>query len=206
MGEIVADGLWRDIRSKEAPRSRPALFLDRDGTLIELVPYLSDPAGVALIAGGVRSARAANEAGWALIIVTNQSGVGRGLYRWEDVDAVQARLYEMLAQAGVRIDAAYAAGHAPRDAGGPARSAWRKPAPGMFFRARDDLGIDLAASAICGDGAHDLAAGKAAGLRRGWLASAGYGLKAEEQRKAQALADGEFTVSAGFPLAFGADG
>jgi D-glycero-D-manno-heptose 1,7-bisphosphate phosphatase len=169
MGEVIADGLWRDILTPDLPAGRPALFCDRDGTLIENVPYNADPARVRPIAAAVIAVRRANAAGWPVIVVTNQSGVGRGRYDWDDVAAVQARMYELFAVGEARFDAVYAAGHAPPDAGGPKTSDWRKPAPGMFLKAADELGVELARSVIAGDGASDIEAGFAAGLKRGLL-------------------------------------
>ena len=197
MGTIVADGLWSDVRSAGFPRGRPALFADRDGTLIDHVHYISDPKYVQPVAAAVDAVRAANAAGWAVVVVTNQSAIGRGYFGWEAFEAVQDRLYALFAEAGATIDAAYAASHPPPDAGGPEASPWRKPAPGMFLRAAEDLGVDLAASLIAGDGAHDLAAGKAAGLHRGCLVPTGYGVRAGEQEKARSLADDGFAVTIG---------
>lgn len=201
-GILDPDGIWCDLRPELRPAAqtddlRPALFLDRDGTLIEHVHYISLAADVRPIPDAVTAVRAANAAGWAVVIVTNQSGVDRGYFGWADVAAVQARVYDLLGAAGAVIDAAYACGHAPPDAGGPAHSPYRKPAPGMLLRARDDLGLDLARSWIAGDGAHDLAAGRAAGLRGGWLVPTGYGARPEEQKRAKALAGAEFEVRTG---------
>lgn len=199
MGEVIADGLWRDILTADLPSShfagRPALFCDRDGTLIENVPYNSDPARVRPIAAAVIAVRRANEAGWAVVIVTNQSGVGRARYDWDDVAAVQARMYELFAVGEARFDAVYAAGHAPPDAGGPPTSDWRKPAPGMFLRAAEDLGVDLARSIVAGDGASDIEAGVAAGLKRGLLVP-GRGDAADDLQRLVA-AHGAADVTAG---------
>ncbi len=193
MGEVIADGLWRDILTADPASTffsgRPALFCDRDGTLIENVPYNSDPARVRPIAEAVIAVRRANEAGWPVVIVTNQSGVGRGRYGWDDVAAVQARMYELFAIGEARFDAVYAAGHAPADAGGPPTSDWRKPAPGMFLQAAADLGIDLARSVIAGDATSDIEAGVAAGLKRGLLVPGRDDAEAELQRLSAAHGD-----------------
>ena len=189
---IEPDGLWRDIRTAELGAGIPALFLDRDGTLIELVDYLSDPMGVRLIPAAADAVRSANQAGIAVVIVTNQSGIGRGYYDWPAFEAVQNRLYEMCAAAGAVIDAAYACAHPPSAAGGPENSAYRKPAPGMLLRARDDLGLNLAKSCIAGDAVTDLAAGKAAGLKSGLLVETGYGVR--DQAAALALSRDGFGV------------
>ena len=88
---LIENGdLWCEILSPGFPEESPALFLDRDGTLIELADYLSDPDGVTLIETAVADIRGANIGGHAVVIVTNQSGIGRGYYGWDDFCAVQA--------------------------------------------------------------------------------------------------------------------
>ena len=195
MAPIEPDGIWCDVRTPGFPPHRSALFLDRDGTLIELVDYLSAADDVRLIESAVAAVRTANAAGVAVVVVTNQSGIGRGYYDWNAFEAVQARLYELMAAADAVIDAAYACPHPPPEAGGPADSLYRKPAPGMLLRARADLTLDLAGSRIAGDTAADLAAGKAAGLQEGILVNTGYGDRDLEQ--VRALADEEFRAARG---------
>ena len=185
--------LWVDIRAPVPAGKRSALFLDRDGTLIELVDYLSDPSAVKLIADTVLEVRKANEAGEAVVIVTNQSGVGRGYYDWKALQDVQAHLYDLLSSVAATVDATYACPHPPPDAGGPEHSRYRKPAPGMLIRASEDLNLDLARSRIIGDSASDLAAGKAAGLASGTLVSWGHGIR--DWEAARLLADDKFTVN-----------
>ena len=186
-------GIWCDVRTPDFPPDRPALFLDRDGTLIELVDYLSSPDEVSLIDAAVEAVKAANTAGVAVVIVTNQSGVGRGYYDWAAFESVQARLYELLIDLGAVIDATYACPHPPPESGGPAESLYRKPAPGMFLRARTDLALDLSRSRVAGDTAVDLAAGKAAGLSAGLLVETGYADR--DLTAAEALAADDFEVS-----------
>jgi D-glycero-D-manno-heptose 1,7-bisphosphate phosphatase len=189
---IEPDGIWCDVRTTDFLPLRPALFLDRDGTLIDLVDYISSPDDVRLIDDAVAAVKSANAAGVAAVIVTNQSGIGRGYYDWAAFEAVQTRMYELLEAAGAWVDAAYACPHPPADAGGPENSLYRKPAPGMFLRAGTDLALDLARSRVAGDTAADLAAGKAAGLRAGILVETGYGDRDIQQ--ARALADEAFQV------------
>jgi D-glycero-D-manno-heptose 1,7-bisphosphate phosphatase len=144
--------------------SRPAVFLDRDGTLVEEIPYLHDPARVALLPGaGALAAVAA--AGYALVVVTNQAGVARGLYDQAAVDAVHRRLAELLAGAGVRLDAVLHCPHHPEGTvPGYARPCrCRKPGPGMLEAAADRLGLDLAASFLVGNHPTDVGAALAAG-------------------------------------------
>jgi len=140
---------------------RRAVFLDRDGTLIHDRHYLGDPAGVELLPGAARAVARLASAGFFVVLVTNQSGIGRGYFTEDDYRAVHARLEELLAAGGARLDASY---HAPdaEDSGDP--DADRKPGAGLFLRAARDHGIDLAASIWIGDRLRDvLAAGRFGG-------------------------------------------
>ena len=188
-------GSWCVIRSGKLAPGHPALFLDRDGTIIDLIDYLSDPSQVVLIPNMVTLLRNARAAGRAIVMVTNQSGVGRGYYGWKEFEAVQNRIYELLAAENLSIDAIYACSHPPASAGGPKGSAYRKPAPGMLLKASVDLGLDLSASVIVGDTADDLEAGKSAGLQLGALVTTGYGKNAIERQKALKLSDDKFRVT-----------
>jgi D-glycero-D-manno-heptose 1,7-bisphosphate phosphatase len=159
-----AGGPARDGAAR--PAGRPAVFLDRDGTLVEEVPYLHDPAGVVLLPG-VGSLRRLAAAGHALVVVTNQAGVARGLYDEAAVAAVHRRLAELLAGVGVRLDAVL---HCPHHPDGtvpgyahPCRC--RKPGPGMLETAAERLGLDLAASWLIGNHPADVGAARAAGVR-----------------------------------------
>ena len=138
---------------------RRAVFLDRDGTLIVDTHYPSDPAAVALIDGVVGALRKLRELGWALVVVSNQSGVGRGWVTRVQFEAVADRFAAMLAERGVTLDGAYYCLHAPEQG-----CACRKPAPGALLLAADELGLDLARSAIVGDKPSDIEAGRAAGV------------------------------------------
>jgi D-glycero-D-manno-heptose 1,7-bisphosphate phosphatase len=140
-------------------RAAPALFVDRDGTVIEDPGYIHDPDKVRLIPGAAATLRRFHDAGFALILVTNQSGIGRGFYSWADYEAVAARLRELLAAEGVTFDAELACAHSPE-----ARCDWRKPAPGMILEAAARLDLDLGHSLLAGDKLSDLEAGAAAGI------------------------------------------
>jgi D-glycero-D-manno-heptose 1,7-bisphosphate phosphatase len=189
---IEEDGIWSDVRSAATGENVPALFLDRDGTLIELVDYLADPDAVQLFSAVANLVSQANRANVPVVIVTNQSGIGRGYYDWGVFNAVQRRIDELLANTEAWIDAVYACPHPPPNAGGPLQSAYRKPAPGMILRAGEDLSLDLAKSWIMGDAFSDLAAGRAAGLRFGVLAETGYG--ARDRVAVQKLVDNDFSL------------
>ena len=140
---------------------RPAVFLDRDGTLIADRHYLADPAGVELLPGAGEAVARLNAAGVFVVLATNQSGIGRGYFTDEQYAAVHARLVEELARHGARLDAAY---HNPEvaDAG---EDADRKPGAGMFLRAAREHGLDLARSWWIGDRARDVAAAGRFGAR-----------------------------------------
>ncbi len=135
-----------------------ALFLDRDGTLITDVGYPRDPALVDPLPGAIEALRELQHT-WKLVIISNQSGIARGLITEAQAAAVHARVVEVFAEGGVTFAGAYYCPHGP-DAGG---CRCRKPAPGLLLDAAADLGIDLAASAMIGDKPSDLEAGRAAG-------------------------------------------
>jgi D-glycero-D-manno-heptose 1,7-bisphosphate phosphatase len=142
-----------------------AVFLDRDGTLVEEVPYLHDPERVVLLPGaGTLAGLAA--AGYALVVVTNQAGVARGRYDEAAVEAVHRRLAELLAGVGVRLDAVlYCPHHPEATVPGYARACrGRKPGPGMLEAASTRLGLDLAASVMIGNHPTDVGAAVAAGV------------------------------------------
>jgi len=141
---------------------RPAVFLDRDGTLIHDRHYLSDPAGVELLPGAGEAVARLNRAGRFVVLVTNQSGIGRGRFSEDDYRAVHARLLALLAEQGARLDADYHCPLAP-DAADP--EAMRKPGPGMFLQAAREHGLDLAASWFVGDRDRDVAPARELGGR-----------------------------------------
>lgn len=188
-------GLWRDLRSAPiAGRPRPAMFLDRDGTIIEEVAYLSRTEKVRVIAEGVDLIARANRLEIPVVVVTNQSGIGRGYFGWSEYAAVESAVAAAVEAAGGRIDAVYACPHPPSKPGAPEEPD-RKPAPGMLLRAAQDLNLDLARSWIAGDCATDVEVGRRAGLRFAWLVPTGYG--ARDALAAEALATPGFEVAVG---------
>ncbi|MDX6488916.1 MAG: D-glycero-D-manno-heptose 1,7-bisphosphate phosphatase [Gaiellaceae bacterium] len=138
----------------------PAVFLDRDGTLIDDVGYISDPADVRLMPGAADALRGLRDAGFRLVVISNQSGLGRGLVTQEQADSVHARFLDEFQRAGARIDAAYYCPHAPDEG-----CRCRKPLPGLILDAARDLGLDLERSVMVGNSDVDVAAGEAAGAR-----------------------------------------
>lgn len=134
-----------------APEPRPVILLDRDGTVIVDIPYLGDPGGVVLERNAAAGLRQLAAAGFALVVVSNQSGVGRGLIDIAAVEAVNARAAALLAAEGVTIAGWYYCPHGP-DQGCDCR----KPAPGLALRAAAELGLDLTRSVVIGDKRSDL--------------------------------------------------
>ena len=144
----------------------PALFLDRDGVINVDTGYVSKPEDVKLIPGAAEAIRAANKFGMPVIVVSNQSGVGRGYHDWAAVVHVDDRLVALLADHFAHYDVALYAGAAP---GGELGATYRKPMDGMFKVAAQLRTIDFAGSWIVGDKQHDLDAGACAGLGGGVL-------------------------------------
>jgi D-glycero-D-manno-heptose 1,7-bisphosphate phosphatase len=140
------------------PRCRPAVFLDRDGTLNVEVDFLHRPEDAALVPGAAGAVARLNALGVPAIVVTNQGGIGRGMYGWDDYRAVMGRIAEMLAEGGARLDGDYACPFFPDHPD-------RKPNPGMLLRAAEEHGIDLGRSWMVGDKDCDLEAGRRAGCR-----------------------------------------
>jgi len=139
------------------PKSR-AVFFDRDGTLIVDRGYLSSPRRVEFIPGALDVLRQLQEQGFLLVIVSNQSGIGRGFITKEQAEAVDKRFRAILAENGIHVAGTYYCPHAP-DAG----CNCRKPEPGLLRRAANELQIDLAQSYMVGDKASDCQAGLTAG-------------------------------------------
>jgi len=157
--------------------SATALFLDRDGVLIEEVEYLARPERVRLISGGAAAVRRANDAGWKVVVVSNQSGVARGLFPESVLPEIHSVISEkLLAEAGAVIDGFYYCPHHPTEGVGAYRIGCdcRKPKPGMLLKASIELGIDPSKSWMIGDRLTDLQAGAVAGCRT-ILVQTGYG-------------------------------
>ena len=132
---------------------RRAVFLDRDGTLIEDVSYLRDPAQVRLLPGAGAAVRRLNDAGVLAIVATNQSGISRGLLRPEEYVATERRVDELLLEHGATLDAHYHCPHLP-EIDGPCRC--RKPGPLLYEQASERFGIDLTGSWWIGDRLRDV--------------------------------------------------
>lgn len=138
----------------EAPRR--AAFLDRDGTLIVDADFLARPEGVQLIPGATDAVRALNDAGVLVVVITNQSGIARGLLTEDEYQRVEERVRLDFADAGARIDATYHCPHHPAITG---QCDCRKPALGMYLQARDEHGLDTRSSLFVGDRWRDVGPG-----------------------------------------------
>jgi D-glycero-D-manno-heptose 1,7-bisphosphate phosphatase len=156
----------------DARAERPAVFLDRDGTIIREVHYIARPGQVELLPGAAEAIASLRAAGFACVMVSNQSGVGRGMVSQREMWLVQAEVTRQLATAGTRLDGVYFCPLAPpADADGSAdrRSRVdhpdRKPGPGMLLRARAELRLALERSWMVGDMLSDVLAGVNAGCR-----------------------------------------
>jgi D,D-heptose 1,7-bisphosphate phosphatase len=176
----VAEAAEQMLRSKA--NTERALFLDRDGTIVVDKHYQSDPAQIELIAGAVDALKLANNHGFKIVILSNQSGVARGLFSVEAAERMNTGVTEMLREAGVIIDASYFCPHYP---GGKvpefaASCDCRKPASGMAERAARELGINFRRSIVIGDKPDDLNLGWVIGSRS-WLVRTGHGRETESR-------------------------
>jgi D-glycero-D-manno-heptose 1,7-bisphosphate phosphatase len=188
---------------------RPAVFLDRDGTLSGEIGYIhrADLPRYALLPGVAHALIRLKAAGYALVVLTNQSGVGRGYFGADVVDAVHARMRALLLGDGAAVDAVYYCPHHPDPLGAADNGELpegrvqarpvaelcvdcdcRKPKPGLALRAARDLGLDLAASWMVGDKSADLGLAASAGLKGGILVLTGYGQKTLASLRAEGRA------------------
>jgi D-glycero-D-manno-heptose 1,7-bisphosphate phosphatase len=172
-------GIWICASPAMAGEPRTALFLDRDGVIVEDPGYLCWPADLRLIPGAADLIASANRKGIPVVEVTNQAGIGRGYYTWKEFVELEDALSEMLARSGAALDAIFAC---PFHADGvppwihPAHPA-RKPRPGMLLAAGRLMHLDLGSSWIVGDKLSDMEAGFHAGLRGGLHVLTGEGAR-----------------------------
>lgn len=164
-------GIWLDLRMAPLRVARPALFLDRDGVIVSDTGFLSDPEAVELIPPVASLIKQANDAQIPVLVVTNQSGIDRGLLGWREFNAVEARIAALLSIEGAVTDATAACPFHPDHTPGygEKQNRWRKPGPGMIEVFGDALNIDLPGSCLIGDRLRDLEAAREAGLTGGFL-------------------------------------
>jgi D-glycero-D-manno-heptose 1,7-bisphosphate phosphatase len=160
------------------PDQRPAAFIDRDGVINEDRHHVHRIEDFVVIQGVVEGLRQLQDHGYALVVVTNQAGIAKGLYSQDDYDRLSGHMIELMARHGVRIDGVYHCPHHP-EGSVPALTTscdCRKPAPGMMNRAARELGLDLEGSAMIGDKLSDVMAGRAAGVGLNVLVESGHAL------------------------------
>ena len=148
-------------------KGRPAVFLDRDGTIIREYGHFWEPSQIELIAGAADAIRRLKAAGFMAIVTTNQSGIARGVFDEHQFWIGEHKMEELLAAEGIKLDAVYFCPHHPTEGETPYRAECecRKPKPGMIMRAAREYGIDLPSSYMVGDSDADVGAGNAAGVR-----------------------------------------
>ncbi|HID97581.1 MAG TPA: HAD family hydrolase [Thermodesulfobacteriaceae bacterium] len=151
----------------EHKSSSRAVFIDRDGTINEEVHYLSSLEDLSFIQGAKQGIKLLNSSGYRVIVITNQSGVARGLFPESFIDEVHDEIRKRLASQGARVDALYYCPHHPSEGSGPYRRECRcrKPLPGMIEQAVLDFHIDIEESFLIGDGLVDLRLALNTGLR-----------------------------------------
>ena len=161
-----------------------ALFVDRDGTINEDIGYVSRPEDLIIYPWTAEAIRLVNESGMKAIVITNQSGIARGLYTEETLNHIHGRLREELARDGAQLDGIYYCPHHPRIGGERYRQICdcRKPHPGMLHRAARDLNVDLTRSFVIGDKSSDMNLATNAGAK-GVLVLTGYGRETQEGRE-----------------------
>lgn len=171
------DLLWRDIRIERPEASIPALFLDRDGVIVQEKNYLCDPNQAEILDGIPELISEAHRRGMLVIAVTNQAGIGRGKYLWADFAAVESRIDRALRARGAELDAVFACPYHEEGSGEYRQSdhPWRKPNPGMLFEAKNLLNVDLQRSVVVGDKTCDILAAYAAGIPSAALVLTGLG-------------------------------
>ena len=163
---------------------RPALFIDRDGCLIEEMGYINHPSRVRVLPRTPEAIARLNAAGIAAVMATNQAGIARGYFSNETLAAVNAELERQLGALGARLDGLYVCTHHPTAGEPPYRETCecRKPKPGLLLRAAAELGLDLSRSIMVGDKPSDIEAGQAAGAAT-VLVLTGYGRGEWEHRR-----------------------
>ena len=149
---------------------RKTFFLDRDGTINEEIGFLHEVEKVKILEGVAEGIKRAREKGYLIIVISNQSGIGRGYFREEDVKKVNERINEILSKEGAEVDAFYYCPHSPEE-----NCSCRKPKPGLFLKAIKDWDIDIFSSINVGDSLRDIEAGIRAGVKKNFLVLTGKG-------------------------------
>lgn len=191
---LLENGIWISTDTPKTQGKKPALFLDRDGVVVKEAHYLSRVEDVALEHGAVELLRWARENGHAIIVVTNQSGIARGLFDWATFETVDREINRQLEERGVGIDLTLAcAFHKDHTPGyGEAHARWRKPGPAMLELGAAMTKADIDTSWMVGDRVSDIGAARNAGLAGAVHVATGHG--AEASAAALAMATSDFSV------------
>lgn len=166
-------------RQKPEEKEKRFVILDRDGTIIEERHYLSDPDGVELLSGAAKGLRQLAELGLGLVVITNQSGVGRGYFDHADVGVIHQRMIDLLEDEGVRLEGIHYCPHTPQD-----NCQCRKPQPGLLDLAVQELGFNTQDSFVIGDKASDIELGQRVGATT-FLVSTGFGAQVAREGSAK---------------------
>ncbi|MGB9612601.1 MAG: D-glycero-beta-D-manno-heptose 1,7-bisphosphate 7-phosphatase [Candidatus Margulisiibacteriota bacterium] len=163
-----------------------AVFLDRDGTIVEDVGYLNRPDQIKFIPGAIKAIKMLNQAGYKVVVISNQAGVAKGLITEDMLQTIDKVLHKFILNGGAHLDGVYYCPHHPEEGVYPYRQACecRKPHPGLIKRAHRDLNIDLSSSFMVGDKATDIEAGKNAGTKT-ILVLSGRGQEEKEKLKSK---------------------
>lgn len=161
-----------------------AVFMDRDGTIVEDVGYLNSPEQIHFIPGSIEAIKMLNEAGYKVVVITNQAGVAKGLITEDMLQTIDKTLHKWILNGGAHLDGIYYCPHHPEHGVYPYKQVCecRKPHPGLIKRAHRDLDIDLSQSYMIGDKATDVEAGKSAGAKTVFVLS-GRGKEEKEKLK-----------------------
>jgi D-glycero-D-manno-heptose 1,7-bisphosphate phosphatase len=182
MDKTHAAGISLNVRKCIITPMHPAIFLDRDGVIIEnRSDYVRNWSQVKILPQALPALAQVASSPYRIVLITNQSGIGRGFIPLETAVDINERLLEIIVQAGGRIDRVYMCPHKPSD-----QCACRKPEPGMILQAARDLDLDLGNSILIGDALTDIQAGRSAGVGRVALVRTGRGA---EQEQAELIAD-----------------
>jgi D-glycero-D-manno-heptose 1,7-bisphosphate phosphatase len=179
------------IGTNAAPSARKAAFVDRDGVINAESGFLHRAEDFVFLPGAIQGLQRLQAAGYLLVVITNQSGIGRGLYTEADYLRLTAHMQQRLSVAGVQLNAVEHCPHLPDAPIARYRidCDCRKPMPGMLLRAAAALGIDMANSILVGDRATDIQAGRSAGVGRCWLVRSGVALSHTDIELADAVFD-----------------
>jgi D,D-heptose 1,7-bisphosphate phosphatase len=165
-----------------------AVFLDRDGTIVEDIGYMNSPEQIKFIPGAVEAIKMLNEAGYKVVVISNQAGVARGLITEDMLQTIDKTLHKWILNGGAHLDGMYYCPHHPEHGVYPYKQVCecRKPHPGLIKRAHRELDIDLSQSFMIGDKSSDIEAGKRAGTKTVFVLS---GRGKEEQKKLKGKPD-----------------